>query len=80
MITEPTALVCMRTENNRPLQILTQNQPFRTAVLRFAQHDEIAMFARIDFGAELVINDPDSAREGVLACITTSFLFITKTL
>ncbi len=64
----------MWTETNRPLQILTQNQPFRTAVLRFAQHNEITIVARIDFGVEMVIADTDSAREGVPAGITASFL------
>jgi hypothetical protein len=74
MIAEPTAFVCVWTEPNRPLQILTQNQPFRTAVLRFAQHNEITIGARIDFGVEVVTADTDSAREGGLASITASFL------
>jgi hypothetical protein len=48
MIAEPAAFVEMWTETNHPIQILTQNQPFRTAVLRFAQHNEITIVARID--------------------------------
>jgi hypothetical protein len=48
------------------LQILTHNQPFRTAEPRFAQHNQITTFARLDFGVELVTSDTYiSALEGM---------------
>jgi hypothetical protein len=75
MIAEPTAFVECGTGIITLLQILTQN-----VVLRFDQHNEITIVARIDFGVEMVTAGTDSAREGVSACITASFLFMTKTL
>jgi hypothetical protein len=43
--------------NYKPLQILTQKQPFPTAVSRFAQHNEITIFRGSHFGLELVTSD-----------------------
>jgi hypothetical protein len=52
--------------NYHPLQILTQNQPFRTAVASSAQHNEIKIFAGMTFGVELVTSDTYiAALEGV---------------
>jgi hypothetical protein len=40
-----------------PLQILTQKQPFRTAVPGVAQHNQLTTFAEIESGVELVTSD-----------------------
>jgi hypothetical protein len=41
----------------RLLQILTQNQPFRTAVPCFTQHNELTIFVGLDFGMERMTSD-----------------------
>jgi hypothetical protein len=43
--------------NDHPLQIVTQNQRFRTALPGFVQHNEITIFTGIDPGVELVTTD-----------------------
>jgi hypothetical protein len=57
MIAEREAFVEAWGRDYQALQILTQNQPFRTAVPRFAQHNQITICAEIDFGVEPVTSD-----------------------
>jgi hypothetical protein len=59
--------------DHHPLQILTQNQPFRTAAPGVAQHNQLVIFAGIDCGVELVTSDTYIARlEGVRARVLSS--------
>jgi hypothetical protein len=54
-----------------PLQILTQNQPFRTAVPGAAQHNQLTIFAGIDSGVERVASDTYiAALQGVRARVS----------